>query len=334
MNNKISIIIPFYNTKIEYLKEGIESAINQSYNNIEIIVINDGSLSIYDSFLKTYENKITVIKTENKGVSSARNIGIKASTGEYITFLDSDDFLEKDACLKYIELISENIDSDIIISRVNVHNNDKCYQNSCSNNENHYILNKDELIESIFINEENKYTCVDTPWAKLYKRSFLVENKITFNEDLFNGEDGLFNFIAYYKANKIYFTKEITYNYRTNPYSTCQTYSDDLNIRFSKILVAYKDLFEKENIYKYDKMLSLFALRIFCRLIRKYYSYCNTYEDFKEKYSNSCNEIYEDLLRDLSIKECDNKKSIVLMLYKLKMNYLIYLLSKSDIKIK
>ena len=64
MNNKISIIIPFYNTKIEYLKEAIGSAINQSYNNIEIIVINDGSLPIYDGFLKTYEDKITVIKTK------------------------------------------------------------------------------------------------------------------------------------------------------------------------------------------------------------------------------------------------------------------------------
>ena len=333
MNSKISIIIPFYNTKIEYLKEAIESAINQTYNNIEIIVVNDGSLSMYDSFLKTYEGKIKVIKTDNKGVSSARNTGIKASTGEYITFLDSDDFLEKDACLKFIEFMNDNKDCDIVISRVNVHDKDKCYQNYCSNNENHQILNKEDLIESIFINEGNKYTCVDTPWAKLYKRNFLVENNITFNENLTNGEDGLFNFIAYYKSNKIYFTKEITYNYRINPYSTCKTYSEDLNIRFSKLLTAYKELFEKENIYTYDKMLSLFALRIFCRLIRKYYSYCNTYQEFKEKYSNN-NGIYEELLGELSIKECDNKKAIVLTLYKLKMDYLIYLLSKSNVKIK
>lgn len=334
MNNRISIIIPFYNTKIEYLKESIESAINQNYNNIEIIVVNDGSLPIYDSFLRIYEDKIKVIKTDNKGVSSARNTGIKSSTGEYIIFLDSDDFLEKDACLKFMDLINEKKDVDIVISRVNVHNEDNCYQNNCSNNENHEIINKEELIESIFINIENKYTCVDTPWAKLYRRKFLIDNNITFNEELSNGEDGLFNFIVYYKANKIYFTKDITYNYRINPYSTCQTYSDDLNIRFSKLLIAYRELFEKEKDYTYDKMLSLFALRIFCRLIRKYYSYCNTYQEFKEKYDNSYNVIYNELLGELSIKECDNKKGIVLMLYKLKMDYLIYLLSKFNIKIK
>lgn len=83
MNKKISIIIPFYNTKMEYLKEAIGSALVQTYNNIEVIVINDGSIPMYDKFLDNYKSLIKVIKTENKGVSNARNIGIEEATGEY-----------------------------------------------------------------------------------------------------------------------------------------------------------------------------------------------------------------------------------------------------------
>lgn len=331
MNNKISIIIPFYNTKIEYLKASIESAINQTYDNIEIIVINDGSLSAYDVFLEQYKDKIKIIKTENNGVSSARNRGIEEATGDYVTFLDSDDFLELNACELFLKCITENSDTDIVISKVNVHGYDKTYENFVSNNVEHVVYNKQELIECIFLN--GKYTCVDTPWAKLYRRSFLEENQILFNSELSNGEDGLFNFIAYYKASKIYFTNSKTYNYRTNPYSTCKTYSDDLNIRFSNILKAYKQLFEKENINSFDKILSLFALRVFCRLIRKYYSHCENYDDFKKKYNDKSNEIYDELLKNIKYSDCNNKRYLVLMLYKLKLDYFIYFISKSNINI-
>lgn len=332
MNNKISIIIPFYNTKIEYLKDSIESALNQTYDNIEIIVVNDGSLPIYDTLLEQYKDKIKVIKTENSGVSSARNRGIEASTGNFVIFLDSDDFLETNACELFLKCITRNDDIDIVISKVNIHDYDKTYENFASNNVEHEVYNKHELMKSIFLNGE--YTCVDTPWAKLYKKSFLEEKKILFNAELPNGEDGLFNFIAYYKANKIYFTNYKTYNYRTNPYSTCETYSDDLNIRFSKILLAYKQLFEKENIFSFDKILSLFALRIFCRLIRKYYSHCQTYKDFKEKYNDKSNEIYDELLTNIKFRDCNNQRYLILVLYKLKLYYLIYFISKSNIKIK
>lgn len=67
-----------------------------------------------------------------------------------------------------------NKDCDIVISRVNVHDKDKCYQNYCSNNKNHQILNKDELIERIFINEGNKYTCIDPSLVKLLKKNYLI----------------------------------------------------------------------------------------------------------------------------------------------------------------
>lgn len=333
MDNKISIIIPFYNTKLEYLRQCIDSALNQTYKNIEIIIINDGSLPMYDDFLDQYKNKIQIIKTKNYGVSYARNKGIEVAAGKWIIFLDSDDFLESNACEKYFKNIMQHNQPDIIISKVYIHDFDKTYENICYNDIDHKIKDKDELIESIFLNENNKYSCVDTPWAKLYSKKFLIENDIKFDNNLTNGEDGLFNFISYCKANKIYFIQDKTYNYRINSFSNCKTYKDDLNIKFANLLGAYKNLFEGKNIILYDKMLSLYALRILCRLIRKYYSHCENYSDFKLKFNNT-NDIFEELIDKIKLSDYTGNKKIVLILYKFKLDYLLFLLSKSKIKIK
>ena len=100
MKNKdlISIIIPVYNVE-KYLEECIESVINQTYRNLEIILVDDGSTDKCLETCKEYEkrdNRIKVIHQENAGVSVARNVGIDFSTGQYIGFVDSDDFIEKD----------------------------------------------------------------------------------------------------------------------------------------------------------------------------------------------------------------------------------------------
>jgi glycosyltransferase involved in cell wall biosynthesis len=101
MEAKVSIIIPIYNME-NYLEECIESIIEQSYKNIEIILINDGSTDKSEIICRKYQIKDTRIKlisSKNKGVSNARNLGIEASTGEYISFIDPDDTVDK----KYIE---------------------------------------------------------------------------------------------------------------------------------------------------------------------------------------------------------------------------------------
>ena len=90
MQKKISVVIPFYNN-VEWLEEAVQSVLNQTYKNYEIIVVNDGSPENIDSFLEKYNDKITYIKTENKGPGPARNLGIENANGEYIAFLDSDD---------------------------------------------------------------------------------------------------------------------------------------------------------------------------------------------------------------------------------------------------
>ena len=104
---KVSIIIPTYN-QAEYLKEAIESVLNQTYKNIEIIIVDDGSTDNTLEVVASFDNKIVYIQQRNKGASSARNTGIKEASGEYVAFLDSDDMWIKNKLEKQIEFIKND----------------------------------------------------------------------------------------------------------------------------------------------------------------------------------------------------------------------------------
>lgn len=106
MKAKISVIIPFYAHK-KWLNEALESVINQTYKNIEIIVINDGSTENIDELQVKYKDKVIFITQENKSVSVARNRGIELATGDYVAFLDSDDLWYPDKLFKQIEFMKK-----------------------------------------------------------------------------------------------------------------------------------------------------------------------------------------------------------------------------------
>ncbi|MDF2845396.1 MAG: CDP-glycerol:poly(glycerophosphate) glycerophosphotransferase [Herbinix sp.] len=123
-NFKISIIMPVYNVE-RYLRACLESVVNQTLEGVEIIVVNDGSkdnsISILNEYEKKHSDRMKVFTTENHGVSHARNYGLARATGEYILFVDSDDFIEKDMCEKlYHKAIRDNNDI-VICGRYNVY---------------------------------------------------------------------------------------------------------------------------------------------------------------------------------------------------------------------
>jgi len=104
---KVSIIIPTYNQS-QYLEEAMESVLNQTYQNIEIIIVDDGSTDNTSEVVKSFDNKIIYIPQKNKGASSARNAGIKKAQGQYVAFLDSDDMWIKNKLEKQIKFIQNN----------------------------------------------------------------------------------------------------------------------------------------------------------------------------------------------------------------------------------
>lgn len=236
----VSVIVPVYNTK-EYLIKCLESIINQTYTNLEIIIIddgsNDGSYDICDKYLEL-DSRIKVIHNTNRGVSVTRNIGIDIATGKYILFIDSDDWVEKN----YIEVLYNNIqNSDISICS---------YYTVTKRNVN--IINDDKKIEKIDKIVGLKYLIGNEQyrgylWNKLFKLDIIKNNNIKFKPDIYIYEDLLF--VAEYinAADNITYIHQSLYYYRMRK-------SSSLNQEFTmKNMTKIKAFKMLESIYTKDK---------------------------------------------------------------------------------
>lgn len=199
---KLSIVIPIYNAE-RYLKRCIESTINNDEEEIEIILINDGSKDNSEKICQEFTKKdkrIKYIFTENKGCSSARNLGIDLSVGEYIWFIDSDDFIEKNAIKNILEEIKKEPEIIIFGTR----------QKEIRDEIDRIILPKEESKNEFVYNQTELF---NPPWNKIYKKEIIKSNKIYFLKNCHMGEDMVFNFKYFYYINKINFIKKYLYNY-------------------------------------------------------------------------------------------------------------------------
>lgn len=229
----ISIIIPVYNVE-NYIKDCVESCLNQSYSNVEIIAVDDGSKDnsgkILDELARK-NNKIKVIHKVNSGVSSARNVGIDNSNGEYITFVDADDYLASDA-IEYMMKISDETSSDFVVLK-------NCFTASYQKQFDDCIkkINNENAI-SLLLGLSMELGC----WNKLYSKKMLLNNRIKFNENLFYGEGLHFILNVAEKASSIGLGTKAVYYYRKSNLSSATSSFD-----YKKIINGEKSLLEVKN---------------------------------------------------------------------------------------
>ena len=201
---KVSIIVPVYNAS-KFLDKSIGSIINQTYKNIELILINDGSKDNSYEIINNYANNYDFIKAytqENMGAAKTRNRGIKLSKGDYITFVDADDELEE----TYIEaLINNSNNYDIVICGYKVFDYD-----------NKYLYEKKPLNNNANLLSQMSSVC------KLYKRSLIIDNNIEFASQKV-GEDMIFALNCFSKTDKINMIPNTGYLYKMNPNSVMKT---------------------------------------------------------------------------------------------------------------
>ena len=168
---KVSVIVPVYN-KSNYLKRCIESILGQTHKDIELILIDDGStdesLSICNRYKK--DKRVVVISQKNRGVSAARNVGIKKVSGDFIMFVDADDYVAKD----YVEKMCENIsDNDILIAGFSIVENGLVMKNPS------YDFEAKAVRMSKIL--KKKYAkLIAPPYMKLFRKSIVIQNKILF----------------------------------------------------------------------------------------------------------------------------------------------------------
>ena len=214
---KISIIVPVYNVE-KYLSKCLDSLINQTLKDIEIIAVNDGSTDNSLSVLKDYakkDSRIVIIDKENSGPGACRNMGIEKATGEFIQFVDSDDWIEPETCeVCYQKAKEHNVDMVSFNANI-VYPNKKIQRN-------YYGIFEDGVIRLSDITKDFfKQTFVS--WHFLYCREFLNKNSIRYPEDTYYCEDAPFIFKCWLLSKNVYIVTKYFYNYIQRNSSICHT---------------------------------------------------------------------------------------------------------------
>ncbi len=281
MNPKISVIIPVYNSEL-YISECIESLINQSLKECEFIFVNDGSIDKSSQIIEKYlkqDSRIKLINQENKGISIARNTGLDIATGEYIGFMDNDDFVKHDMYeTLYNQAIKEDL--DIVISKTILGRDGK------------YIIKdtifpidktySQDFIQSKVITSLLKSDDLFAVWNKIYKKKVIDENNIYFPNDRIIEEDNMFNLQAFNVASKVKFLDYSGYYFRENVISESRSFIE--NDCFEKALDKFHFDYIKEYNLKvtYEEMERLKAIRFIQNVF--YFTFvCTTYKRYKFK---------------------------------------------------
>ena len=255
---KISIIIPVYNAE-KYLKKCIDSVINQNVESKEIILVNDGSIDnsqeIIDEYVAKYPDMIKAIKQENAGQAVARNVGIENASGEFLAFLDSDDYLEENSYQLALNK-AECDDLDIV-----------CFDyyeiiNGKKEEKQHYFLNTDDVVRKYIVSETS-------PCNRIVKRKIFIDNNVRFLENKIYEDLATIPTLAKY-TKKIGYIPDRVYDYvirenSTMRYATYNSKIEDIFYAVEKLYNDFKDteyMEELEYIY-IEHLLHAASLRFF-----------------------------------------------------------------------
>ena len=247
MNILISVIVPVYKVPLEYLRACLDSLIAQTMLESEFIVVSDGAPEAECSTCEEYAAKDTrfkFFKREHAGVSAARNYGIEQAKGEYITFLDSDDWIEKNS-LSQLSIILKKKSYDALITSHNL-SNDK---NNCTA----IILStkeKENVISDIIFSKSGGFRA--TPWGKIFSTPFLKINSITFPTHLQLGEDRVFNYDVFSKEGIFASSKYNFYHYRERP----ESLSSRINSYSPSFFLPYIEELKTHSSNKYPILIA------------------------------------------------------------------------------
>ena len=248
---KYSFIVPVYNTE-KYLKKCLDSLVNQTYKDFEIIVVNDGSTDKSSSIISKYQKKyknIIVIDKENEGLSMARNRGVQKSSGKYIIFVDSDDYVSN----KLLEEVDKKIDDSDIL-RFQIATEDEEYTKINEYNEEGF----ESMCGYDAFRYLSSYHFVEPAWCYVIRKNYYIENKFSFKKGVYHEDFGLIPYVIY-KARKVKSIDFIGYYYiqrngsimNNNDYKKTVKKAFDMLEQYKTMRLFAKNINRKNNLDDY-----------------------------------------------------------------------------------
>lgn len=337
---KISIIVPIYNLE-KYVAKCIDSIINQTYKNIEVILVDDGSLDNSLKVCKKYEkvdDRIIVIHQKNSGVSVARNTGLKKATGQWVMFIDPDDYIVENTLESLYYQTKIYREAEIIACCCNVFTSENFQKNSFFDGNRIWsggFEGKKDLLYQLMdmqYGQPNKaLTAIGVPWGKIYKKELITRNKLEFKPTLRRMQDNIFNSYAFWHAKQIVYIDLPLYNYRFehfNEYESSFNKNIDYNflnvIRERRIFLEYIGVYnriEVKNVYYYESFRYITAI-INRKILHKEYKI--SYMQRLKEMSKLCNiDEFEEVIKNIKVSNIPTlKHKLEAMVLKMKLYFI------------
>ena len=286
---KISVIVPVYNVE-KYLDKCLTSLIKQTYKNFEIIVINDGSidnsLAICNKYANKYDN-VKVYDYKNAGVAHARNVGIKKATGDYLLFVDSDDYIKEDMYEILLNLIKK-YDADVSICNLY----DVIDENECIRNKENGIreYSRLDILKEVLLDKNIQ----SYAWNKLYEKELFDEIKYPIGKKY---EDIGTTFYVFEKCNKIVVTSEPEYYYLKRSDSLVNNVTESTVLDYTEIIIQ-RYLYTKENIKELKKYNNYYLAKTLITAHNDIELLGSISEKMQEKYKELYNLVYNIMKND------------------------------------
>lgn len=232
MTAKVSIVVPIYKIAESYLLKCIDTLINQTMKEIEIILVDDGSPDNAGQICDEYaemDERITVIHQLNQGVSVARNTGLGHATGEYILFVDPDDWLELDCCERVITEMNQQ-KCEVLFFQAYCESESGIYPDAKADCSKRLKKSEIRLVQLDTLIQETYHFGVDrgTPWGRLIRREYLIKNGIKFPPGIKKEQDLIWNLYLYEGLNEAYVMNYMGYHYRAHGDSVCSRYDPNM----------------------------------------------------------------------------------------------------------
>lgn len=324
----VSIIVPVYNAEL-YLKECIESLLSQTIQAIEIILVNDGSTDKSEIICKEYVEKDSRIKLytiPNGGVSNARNTGLQYAKGEWVTFVDSDDWVDEKYC-EHLLKCSDHM-TDFVIAGKYTYLNKEIIEDEYNGKDFEMFDDAKKMLLYQSILSDNPfvryYPNIATCCSKLYKRSLLVERNIKYNPELKYYEDALFNMQTIAEAEKICYSKKAIYYYRLNDESSTHVFQSNTIDYYEKAFYELEK-FETTNDLDFSKYKYYFNVKNLNTILNNYSKTKCSFVKSLAFVIGVCNrDVFRFSVKKLSTSDfVDRRRKLLILFSKCRMFFLI-----------